>query len=69
MRTDELANAVWVSSSHSGAPGKRVEIAFLAEGRVALRDGKNPEGPVLQFTPGEWAAFVEGVVDGELRHP
>jgi hypothetical protein len=69
MRTDELADVAWIKSSRSGVNGNCVEVAFLGEGRVALRDGKNPQGPVLRFTPGEWAAFVDGVVDGELRHP
>ncbi|MDP9825970.1 hypothetical protein J2S57_001719 [Kineosporia succinea] len=46
-----------------------MEVAFLGEGRVALRDSKDPEGPVLRFTRGEWSAFVDGVAGGELRTP
>ncbi len=69
MGTDELAGAEWIKSSRSGDNGNCVEVAFLGEGRVALRDSKDPHGPVLRFTPGEWSAFVEGVADGELRHP
>ncbi len=69
MRTDELANVSWTKSSRSGVNGTCVEVAFLGGGRVALRDSKDPEGPVLRFTPGEWTAFVDGVMDGELRHP
>jgi hypothetical protein len=69
MGTDELAGAVWAKSSRSGTNGNCVEVAFLGEGRVALRDSKDPEGPVLRFNRGEWSAFVDGVADGELRHP
>ena len=69
MRTDELADVAWIKSSRSVVNGNCVEVAFLGEGRVALRDSKDPQGPVLRFTPGEWTAFVDGVVDGELRHP
>jgi Domain of unknown function (DUF397) len=69
MSTDELAGAVWAKSSRSGNNGNCVEVAFLGEGRVALRDSKDPGGPALRFTRGEWAAFVDGVADGELRHP
>jgi hypothetical protein len=69
MGTDELGGAVWAKSSRSGNNGNCVEVAFLGEGRVALRDSKDPEGPVLRFTRGEWSAFVDGVADGELRHP
>jgi len=69
MSTDELAGVIWTKSSRSGNNGNCVEVAFLGQGRVALRDSKDPEGPVLRFTPGEWTAFVDGVADGELRHP
>jgi hypothetical protein len=69
MSTDELTRAVWVKSSRSANNGNCVEVAFLGEGRVALRDSKDPEGPALRFTRGEWSAFVDGVSDGELRHP
>jgi hypothetical protein len=69
MGTDELAGVAWAKSSRSGNNGNCVEVAFLGEGRVALRDSKDPGGPVLRFNRGEWSAFVDGVVDGELRHP
>jgi len=69
MGTDDLDGAVWAKSSRSGTNGNCVEVAFLGEGRVALRDSKDPEGPVLRFNRGEWSAFVDGVADGELRHP
>jgi len=46
-----------------------VEVAFLGDGNVAVRDTKdNGIGPVLAFTPGEWDAFVNGVSAGEFRH-
>lgn len=28
--------------------------------RVLVRDSKDPDGPVLSFTPDEWAAFLTG---------
>jgi hypothetical protein len=31
-----------------------------------MRDGSDPDGPVLVFTPAEWEAFVAGVRDGEF---
>jgi hypothetical protein len=33
---------------------------------VAVRDSKDREGSVLTFTPAEWAAFTDGVRDGEF---
>lgn len=59
------ADAVWHRSSETGG----VEVAFLATGNIGLRDAKNPDGPVLIFTPGEWTAFVAGAKDGEFNRP
>ncbi|RCG32387.1 DUF397 domain-containing protein [Sphaerisporangium album] len=35
-------------------------------GLYLVRDSKNPGGPVLAFTPGDWAAFVRGIKQGEF---
>lgn len=37
------------------------------DGKVALRDFKNPSGALLVFSDGEWAAFVDGIVNGEFQ--
>ncbi|MFB8277166.1 DUF397 domain-containing protein [Nocardia colli] len=58
-----LSAASWFKSRHSNADQDCVEVAFLAEGMVGLRDSKNPGGGALVFTPGEWAAFTAGVAD------
>ncbi len=31
-----------------------------------MRNGADPDGPVLVFTQAEWDAFVEGAKDGEF---
>jgi hypothetical protein len=36
------------------------ECAILP-GHVAVRDSKDPDGPVLVFTPAQWSAFVATV--------
>lgn len=54
----------WTKSSRSGYNGC-VEVAFL-DGQVAIRDSKNPHGPVLWFTHREWDAFISAVRDGEF---
>lgn len=64
----DLSAAVWRRAG-DGVGRDSVEVALLADGHVGLRDGKNPEGHVLVFTPGEWAAFVAGVEDGEFDRP
>ncbi|MFC4071913.1 DUF397 domain-containing protein [Actinoplanes subglobosus] len=62
----ELADATWTKSTKSGPNCDNcVEVAFVGQA-VAVRDSKNPNGPALLFTPGEWDAFVGGAVAGEF---
>ena len=48
----------WIKSSCSMTNGNCVEVAGLPDELIGVRDSKNPAGPVLGFTPGEWDAFV-----------
>jgi hypothetical protein len=65
-----LKTAGWYRSSYSGDTGNNcVEVAELtmtANCGVALRDSKNPDGPVLLLPPQPFAAFVEGVRGGRF---
>jgi hypothetical protein len=70
MNSADLTGAVWRKSRRSNGQANCVEVAFLPDGRVALRDSKdNGQGPALIYTPGEWDAFVGGVHDGEFTRP
>ena len=40
-------------------------MAFIGEA-TAVRDSKDPSGPALIFTPGEWTAFTAGAKDCEF---
>lgn len=63
----DTATLVWRKSARSnGGGGNCVEVAELPDGGRAVRDSKNPDGPALFFTPGEWSAFTGGVKDGEF---
>lgn len=43
-----------------------VEIAALPDGGAAIRDSKNPDGPVLRFGDDEWAVFLSAVKAGRF---
>jgi hypothetical protein len=59
-------NAVWVRSSVSFSNGNCVEVTELPGGSVGVRNSRDPEGPVLAFTRGEWDAFLGGARRGEF---
>jgi hypothetical protein len=52
--------ATWRTSSHSGANGSCIQVAPATPG-VAVRDSKDPAGPVLAFTAPQWTAFTATV--------
>lgn len=55
------ADTPWKKSARSGGNnGQCVEVR-RHDGRIQIRDSKDPDGPVLTFTPAEWRAFTEGV--------
>lgn len=54
----------WTRSTFCSG-GNCVEVA-KSGGDVLVRDSKNPDGPVLEFTGDEWAAFIAGAAAGEF---
>ena len=67
MRSSDLSHATWRKSSRTndGGGGACVEVAGLGN-EVALRDSKNPSGPVLAITRAEWRFFLSGIQTGEF---
>jgi hypothetical protein len=63
----DLSNALWKKSTRSTNGGSScVEVAMTPE-VVGVRDTKaHGRGPILTFSPAEWAAFTAGVKDGEF---
>ena len=60
----------WIKSSYSGPTGGNcVEVAFLADGDVVVRNSRHPDGTALVFTTAEWEAFLSGVRAGEFAVP
>jgi Domain of unknown function (DUF397) len=56
----------WRKSTRSGGNGGNcVEVAEMPDA-FAVRDSKDPTGPVLVFTLAEWRAFIDGAKAGEF---
>jgi uncharacterized protein DUF397 len=55
----EPSRLTWRKASYSGTNGGGcVEVATSLPGIVAVRDSKDPEGPVLTVSPDDWARFL-----------
>jgi hypothetical protein len=63
----DLSRVEWRKATYSNVNGGEcVEVG--AAGRVvAVRDSKDPQGPKLAFTPGEWKAFTRRVKAGDFN--
>lgn len=74
-----MTDSVWTKSSHSGmhdcvefrkssrSSSNDGCVEFGQDGgTILIRDSKDPQGPVLTFTPHEWKMFLLGVKDGEF---
>jgi hypothetical protein len=57
----------WRKSSHSGGQGTQCVEVARADRLTAVRDSKNPTGPVLSFAQTEWAAFLTGIKKSDVR--
>lgn len=57
----DLSSAQWIKSSYSESGGQCVEVAFLSNNAVGVRDSKNPGGPALAFSAEEWTAFLSSI--------
>ena len=65
----DLTDVHWRKSSFSGNGNQGngcVEVAFLPEGAVAVRDTKDRSLPPHRYTAAEWTAFLAGVRAGEF---
>lgn len=61
-----LSGAEFRKSSYSNSGDACVEVATNLPGVVAVRDSKDPSGPVLTFSPATWNDFLAGIRTGEI---
>ncbi len=65
LTDSEYRTLVWRKARRSTNSGSCVEVASVM-GKIALRDSKDPDGPMLLYTPPEWMAFLDGAKLGEF---
>ncbi len=64
MPSRDLGAQGWFKPWSDDAGGACVEAKKLTDGRVALRQSTDPDGPALVFTPTEMTSFLRGVKAG-----
>jgi len=62
----QLSALHWQKSRRSNPSGNCVEMAALPSGGIAVRNSRDPHGPVLIYTLEEIAAFIGGARDGDF---
>jgi uncharacterized protein DUF397 len=63
----DVRGVTWTKSTFSeNETDMCVQVAFLGDGAVALRDSTAPGRPDLRFNQREWSAFAAGVRAGEF---
>jgi hypothetical protein len=62
----QLPGVSWQKSRYSNPCGSCVEVAQLADGRIAVRNSRHPGGPALIYPRSEMAALIRGAKVGEF---
>ncbi|WP_149563862.1 DUF397 domain-containing protein [Streptomyces cacaoi] len=69
MEVESLDNAGWFKARASSATGGCLEVAFLRDGRVAVRDNEDLGTPPLVVTQHVWRCWLDGAKNGEFDLP
>ncbi|WP_414937387.1 DUF397 domain-containing protein [Amycolatopsis sp. cmx-11-51] len=64
---DDLSQARWRKSSHSGGGNDCVEVAFTGSG-AALRDSKDPDGGSFRLSSSAWRGLLGAVRPSGTDH-
>ncbi|MFI0774372.1 DUF397 domain-containing protein [Streptomyces sp. NPDC021212] len=65
MPARDLGSEGWHKPWSGGNGGSCVEAMRLKDGRVALRQSTDPDGPALIYTSLEMKSFIQGAKAGE----
>jgi hypothetical protein len=63
-----LTGISWQKSRRSNSQGACVELGGLADGGIAIRNSRYPDGPALLYTRAEIRALIEGLKEGDFDH-
>ncbi|WP_440072472.1 DUF397 domain-containing protein [Streptosporangium sp. OZ121] len=63
---DLAVTPAWRKSTLSDGGNGCVEVATNLPALIAVRDSKDPFGPVLTFSPTAWDDFLTGIRSGEI---
>jgi hypothetical protein len=61
----EVDSLRWRTARGSAGNGACVEVAPAA-GTILIRDSKDREGPVVQYTGNSWRAFLGAAKEGQF---
>ncbi|GGW43929.1 hypothetical protein GCM10010340_22610 [Streptomyces griseoloalbus] len=65
-----LTGITWRKSSYSGdTGGSCVEVADMPTSAIAVRDSKNPAGPILTLGPAAFATFLDWTATATAELP
>jgi hypothetical protein len=64
MPATRIGEVAWRKSSRSGAVGNCVELCWPARDVVAVRNSRDPHGPVLVYPRARLAGFLAGLRAG-----
>lgn len=66
MTTRQYRN--WRKSNRSDGSDNCVEVAQADDSAVGVRDSKDATGPLLEFDPTSWRAFISAICAGDFAH-
>lgn len=65
MPSRELGSEGWHKPWSGPNGGNCLEVMKLGDGRIALRQSNDPDGPALIYDPAEIDTFIRGTKRGE----
>ena len=65
MPAEDILGALWQKPWSGSNGGACLEVAKLPDGRVAVRQSTDPEGPALVFSAEEIRVFVKSSKEGK----